>query len=142
MDWRHELIAEARTWLGTPYHHKGRVKGVGVDCGGLLYEVYATQFQLRPYPVIYAQDWSLHRSNELYLDFIKEYIQETNTPQAADLVVFQFGRTYSHGGILTGTGRLIHAYGYQGQGSVIETPMTFFRKHGRPRLRKFFKVTK
>ena len=25
-------VAEALTWLGTPYHHQGRVKGVGVDC--------------------------------------------------------------------------------------------------------------
>ncbi len=33
---RAEIIAEARTWLGTPYHHQGRVKGVGVDCIGVV----------------------------------------------------------------------------------------------------------
>lgn len=33
-------VAEALTWLGTPYHQQGRVKGVGVDCGTLLCEVY------------------------------------------------------------------------------------------------------
>ncbi|WP_316150423.1 NlpC/P60 family protein [Cupriavidus sp. BIC8F] len=33
---RAEFVAEVRTWLGTPYHHQGRLKGVGVDCGGLL----------------------------------------------------------------------------------------------------------
>ena len=26
-----EAVSEAMTWLGTPYHHQGRVKGVGVD---------------------------------------------------------------------------------------------------------------
>lgn len=26
-----EAVAEALTWLGTPYHHQGRVKGVGVE---------------------------------------------------------------------------------------------------------------
>lgn len=26
-----KAVAEAVTWLGTPYHHQGRVKGVGVD---------------------------------------------------------------------------------------------------------------
>lgn len=36
-----QAVAEAITWLGTPYHHQGRVKGVGVDCGTLLCEVYA-----------------------------------------------------------------------------------------------------
>ena len=30
------IIAEARTWLGTPFQHQGRVKGQGVDCLGLL----------------------------------------------------------------------------------------------------------
>lgn len=28
------IVAEARTWLGTPFHHQGRVKGAGVDCVG------------------------------------------------------------------------------------------------------------
>ena len=30
---RENLVAEALTWLGTPYHHAGRVKGGGTDCG-------------------------------------------------------------------------------------------------------------
>lgn len=32
---RKAIIAEARTWLKTPYKHQGRKKGVGVDCIGL-----------------------------------------------------------------------------------------------------------
>ncbi len=32
-----ELVAEAaRGWLGTPFHHQGRKKHIGVDCLGLL----------------------------------------------------------------------------------------------------------
>ncbi len=31
-----DVVRTARTWLGTPYHHQGRLKGVGVDCAGLL----------------------------------------------------------------------------------------------------------
>lgn len=30
------VIDEARAWLGTPYQHQARLKGVGVDCAGLL----------------------------------------------------------------------------------------------------------
>ena len=139
---RASLLTEARTWINTPYHHKGRVKGVGVDCGGLLYEVYKTQFDLKPYPAIYDMDWSLHRSDELYLDFIREYISETHDPGPADIVVFQIGRCYSHGGILTNTGRVIHAWGHQANGIVMESPGRFFQIAGRPRPRKYFKVTK
>lgn len=30
-----EIVQEARQWLGTPFRHRGRLKGVGVDCIGL-----------------------------------------------------------------------------------------------------------
>lgn len=30
------VIAAARGWLDTPFHHQGRLKGVGVDCIGLV----------------------------------------------------------------------------------------------------------
>ena len=31
-----EIVTVAREYLDTPFHHQGRVKGVGVDCIGLL----------------------------------------------------------------------------------------------------------
>jgi NlpC/P60 family putative phage cell wall peptidase len=31
-----DVVAEARSWLGTRFHHQGRLKGVGVDCAGLV----------------------------------------------------------------------------------------------------------
>ena len=33
---RDSIVAEARTWIGTSFHHQGRLKGVGVDCAGLI----------------------------------------------------------------------------------------------------------
>ena len=30
------IVAEARSWLGTPYRHQGRRKGVACDCLGLI----------------------------------------------------------------------------------------------------------
>lgn len=33
------ILATAREWLGTPFKHQARVKGVGVDCAGLAIEV-------------------------------------------------------------------------------------------------------
>jgi len=33
---RQQVIEQARTWLGTPYHHQGRIKGIGVDCIGFI----------------------------------------------------------------------------------------------------------
>ena len=31
-----EILETARSYIGTPFHHQGRKKGVGVDCAGLL----------------------------------------------------------------------------------------------------------
>lgn len=36
------VVAEARTWLGTPFRHQGRLKHVAVDCIGLVIEVART----------------------------------------------------------------------------------------------------
>lgn len=33
---RERVVAAARNWLGTPFHHQGRLKGVGVDCAGVV----------------------------------------------------------------------------------------------------------
>ncbi|MDH3664245.1 MAG: peptidase P60, partial [Alphaproteobacteria bacterium] len=33
---RANILAAARTWLGTPWIHQGRLKTVCVDCGGLI----------------------------------------------------------------------------------------------------------
>lgn len=33
---RAAVVAEARTWLGTPFHHQASLKGVGCDCIGLI----------------------------------------------------------------------------------------------------------
>lgn len=36
---RSKILAEARTWLGTPYKHQASVKQVGVDCISLVVQV-------------------------------------------------------------------------------------------------------
>ena len=30
------MVTQARTWLGTPFHHQARLKGKGCDCLGLI----------------------------------------------------------------------------------------------------------
>lgn len=33
---RDVIVSEARAWIGTPFSHQARLKGVGVDCAGLI----------------------------------------------------------------------------------------------------------
>lgn len=32
----HPIVLQARTWIGTPFHHQARLKGKGCDCLGLI----------------------------------------------------------------------------------------------------------
>ena len=124
---RAAVLAEAKTWLGTPYHHQGRIKGAGVDCLLLLCEVYHSA-GLVPYidPTPYPQNWHIHRSDERYLDGVTQYAQLTQAaPSIGDFVLFKFGRAYSHAGIYAGNDLLIHSLVDRGviQTSLQEPPL-------------------
>ena len=83
---RAAVVACARQWLRTPYHHRGRVKGAGVDCAMLLAEVYAEAGLVAPLAIPhYPPDWHLHRDAERYLgvllDHAVEYVPVDAIPQ-------------------------------------------------------------
>ena len=35
------IVEETKSWLRTPYHHQGAIKGVGVDCAMILIKVFS-----------------------------------------------------------------------------------------------------
>ena len=80
---REAVVREARTWLGTRYHHMGRVKGAGVDCATLLAEVYERAGAV-PHVAIahYPPDWHLHRDLERYLAYVLQVAHEVLPPLA------------------------------------------------------------
>jgi cell wall-associated NlpC family hydrolase len=113
---RQAVVAEAATWLRTPYHHMGRVKGSGVDCLMLLAEVYEAAGVIGHVEVpFYPPDWHLHRGVERYLEGLMRHAREIpNTadspPQPGAAVLFKFGRCFAHGAIVVAWPRLIHAW--------------------------------
>lgn len=112
---RAAIVREAETWLGTKYHHMGRVKGAGVDCAMLLLEVYQACGLVPEIDVaFYPQDWHHHRSEERYLAKISEYARRVDVPQPGDVAMFKFCRCVSHGAIVVAWPRVIHAYFRQG----------------------------
>jgi cell wall-associated NlpC family hydrolase len=36
MNTRDDIVRQARTWIGTPFHHQARLKSKGCDCLGLI----------------------------------------------------------------------------------------------------------
>ncbi|HWG06069.1 MAG TPA: hypothetical protein VG271_13730 [Beijerinckiaceae bacterium] len=137
---RLRVVAEARAWVGTPYHACADVKGAGVDCGMLLVRVFvdcglSEPFDPRPYPI----DWHLHRSEERYLGFVFERAHEVVAPLAGDVVLFKYGRCYSHGGIVTIADPLTIVHAFWPSRRVLEEPVRLNSQLADPRRAlKFF----
>lgn len=113
---RQAVVEEAKTWSGTPFHHEGRIKGGGVDCAQLIYASFLACGMIPAFEIDhYVQDWHLHRNEEIYLSYVLEYADEMplppeRIPQPADILIFRFGRTYSHGALIIDWPYLIHSY--------------------------------
>ena len=120
-DQRDRIVREARSWVGTPYHAQADIKGAGVDCGMLLVRVFVDTGLCEPFdPRPYADDWYLHRSEERYLGFIIDRAKEVLVPLPGDVMVFRYGRCFSHGGIVTNTSPLTIVHAFQPALVVLE----------------------
>lgn len=120
----HELerlraVEAVKGWIGTPYHHNGRVKGAGADCltslAGPFEDAGLTPHIEIPY---YPHDWHLHHSEEKYLDGLSDWCVEVGSPPdrsplPGDIVLWKFGRCFSHGAIVIAWPRIAHAYLYR-----------------------------
>ena len=100
---RAELGRELAAWEGTPFRHWSGVKGRGADCIHFVARILE-HFGLGPFRIKkYAKDWHLHRANELLLEGITEQLDHVKVRPAeiqdGDIVLYQFGRALSHGGI-------------------------------------------
>jgi cell wall-associated NlpC family hydrolase len=117
---RARVVAEALTWVRTPYAHMGRVKGAGVDCGQLLALVYeAAGVTPEVVPESYPHDWHMHRSEERYLGHVEHYAHQIpGPPLPGDIALYRYGRTISHGAIVTRWPQVIHAY--VGKGVILD----------------------
>lgn len=109
---RQVIISEARKWIGTSFHHEARVLGAGVDCGQLLIAVYGAHgympldYKLKHY----SPDFAIHRDEEWYLSIVETFAKRVEVPGPADIVLYKFGRLFSHGGIVTEWPNIVHAW--------------------------------
>jgi NlpC/P60 family putative phage cell wall peptidase len=118
---REAVVAAARAWIGTPYHHAADVRGVGCDCGMLLVRVFVDLGLCEPFdPRPYTQDWHLHRSEEVYLGTLLARAHAVREPRPGDVILFRYGRCFSHGGVVTRANPLTIVHAFHPAGTVLE----------------------
>jgi NlpC/P60 family putative phage cell wall peptidase len=62
-----DIVAIARSWIGTPYVHQASLKGVGCDCLGLLRGVWREMTgEEAETPPPYSPDWELAGNESLH----------------------------------------------------------------------------
>ena len=112
---RSEIVAAAKSWLGTPYRHQASRKGVGADCLGLVRGVWREAIGPEPAPLPpYTPDWAEALKQETLLEAAREHMREIPLGGAlhGDVLLFRMGLGHpaKHCAIVSGTDRIIHAY--------------------------------
>lgn len=108
---REKVVEVAKSWLRTPYHHRAKLKGCGVDCGQILVAVFSEAGVIDDFDTgEYPQDWMLHREEEKYLMAVEQYAHKVESPKPGDIALFKFGRCVSHAAIVIEWPVVIHAY--------------------------------
>lgn len=129
---RQAVIREAKTWLKTPFHHDAQLKRIGVDCGHFVRLAYNNALGLKlPEPPKYSSQWNMHRSDELYLHYVEQYAEPVEAPQMADLLVFQVGRTFSHGCLLMEDASDLVIHAMQGHGVCYANHLQYGQLRGK-----------
>ena len=109
MTTRAELVTEARTWLGTPFHHQGRIKNVAADCAGVI-EGIAKHFGF----VVHGQipiNYSAQPDGEMMRKILGETMEEINPTDIlpGDVLLFAFDLDPQHVAVVTDFG-ILHSY--------------------------------
>ena len=122
-----QVIAEARSWVGTPFEHQQRVKGLAVDCIGLIIgmgrelRMVEKTFDFNGYARV--------PDGHTLLDHCERYMTRITQAemQPGDAVVISFDAAPQHFGVLVpyrhGGLAIVHAASRYGK--VIETRLLF-----------------
>lgn len=112
---RDRVDAIARSFISTPFHDHGEVKGAGVDCATLLKCVFTEAGLVEPFKLDhYSPQFFLHQTQERYLGWVTRFAREIPEAEArpGDIVLHKIGHVFAHGAIIVNPGwpNIIHAH--------------------------------
>lgn len=124
---RSQIIAQARSWIGTPYRHQASLKGIGCDCLGLIRGVWREVVGREPEaPPPYSPDWAEASGRETLADAALRHLVPVpcDASRVGDIVLFRWRETLpaKHAAILTAPDMMLHAHDGAAVAEVALTP--------------------
>lgn len=120
------ILKEAREWIGTPYQHHQRLKGVGVDCVGLIVGVGLNLDLFEDFSDEAFKEWNGYSRTPNPVKMGKgmmRFLRKVDEPRAGDIAWIQYREGLPmHLAILTERNTYVHACGKTGR--VIEARIT------------------
>ncbi len=118
---RAEIVAEARSWIGTPYRHQASLKGAGCDCLGLIRGVYRVFCGPEKEPITpYSPNWGEETGQETLRDAARRHLVEIDAAPFRDgeplregdviLIRVRDRGPAKHAAIASGPDTIVHAY--------------------------------
>jgi hypothetical protein len=113
------IVTQARTWLGTPFHHQARLKRIGCDCLGLIVgvvdELGLKDKHGQPLAGYDEVTYSKEPDGAYLTEKLTALLDEVpfTEAQAGDLALFTVRENPQHMALLTdyeGTIGMIHCY--------------------------------
>ena len=121
------VVAAARSWIGTPYHHQQSVKGLGVDCLGLVRGVWreACGDEVEPVPN-YSSSWK-RGGEDVLLAALHRHLTCMPGIEAGRVLAFRYrpNQPVSHLAVATTKRSMVHAY--HGRGALEVTISDYWR---------------
>jgi cell wall-associated NlpC family hydrolase len=117
---RAKIVAEALSWIGTPYHLGGRRKGISCDCATLILSVMVNAGIFDDQRLgQYKQDWWCHATDEKYLvavlrhakKILEQICYRSSEIEPGNIVLVKTAgsRVANHAAIITCYPRAVHA---------------------------------
>lgn len=124
-----EIVAVARSWIGTPYVHQSSRLGAGCDCLGLLRGIWREVHGAEPEVVpAYSMDWSEPQGEERLWEAAERHLtpKGLQNEEPGDVLLFRMRDrgVAKHLGVQGRVGDVasfIHAYTGHG---VVESPLS------------------
>jgi cell wall-associated NlpC family hydrolase len=120
LTFRANIVSIARSWIGTPYHHRAKVKGAGVDCAMVILAIFQEAGIAPADDELhnYSPDWWQHTDQDSYMRRVLRHAYKTvqgrclPTTEAKDgcIVLTRAcgSKVFNHGGVVTYWPHMVH----------------------------------